>query len=128
MPAYLIVCRLGPAPPGKLPPWGGVLDVADEHGLIALAVDPPGVRALPQGMLWGRFEDADGALAALEAALDGASDLLGYRITARGRAACPVEKALATSPGGGADSACPPSSSSIPSGPIDFLRLVGGRG
>ena len=86
MPAYLIVCRLGPAPPGKLPPWGGVLDVADEHGLIALAVDPPGVRALPQGMLWGRFEDADGALAALEAALDGASDLLGYRITARGRA------------------------------------------
>ncbi len=128
MQSYLLVCRLDPAPPGKLPPWGGVLDVADEHGLLSLAIDGTGVRPLPQGMLWGRFETADAALAALDAAIDGASDLLGYRIIAHGRAACPTEAASAPPLGRAADSACPSESSSIPSGSIDFLHVVGGRG
>ena len=128
MQSYLIVCRLEPAPAGRLPPWGGVLDVADEHGLMSLAIDGTGVRLLPQGMLWGRFENADAALSALEAAIDGASDLLGYRITARGRAACPADVASVPALGRPVDSACPPQSSSIPSGSIDFLHVVGGRG
>ena len=127
MQTFLVVCRLGPAPPGKLPPWGGVLDVADEHGLMSLTMDESGVRALPQGMLWGRFEDADGALAALEAALGGASELLGYGITARGRAAYPADVASAPLPGRPAESACLRQSSLIPSDSIDFLHVVGGR-
>ena len=128
MQSYLIVCRLDPAPPGKLPPWGGVLDVADEHGLMSLAIDGTGVRLLPQGMLWGRFKNAHAALKALEAAIDGASDLLGYRITARGRAACPADVASVPPLGRPAVSACLGESSAIPTGSIDFLRVVGGRG
>ncbi len=128
MQSYLIVCRLDPAPPGKLAPWGGVLDVADEHGLLSLAIDRTGVRLLPQGMLWGRFENAKAALGALDATLEGASDLLGYRITARGCAACPADVASVPPLGRPADSACLGESSAIPTGSIDFLHVVGGRG
>ena len=128
MQGYLIVCRLDQPPPGSLPPWGGVLDVADEHGLLSLAIDRTGVRLLPEGMLWGRFENAEAALGALQAALDSASDFLGYRIGLRGRAACPADVASMPQLGRPADSACSGQSSAIPSGSIDFLRVVGGRG
>ncbi len=93
MQSFLIVCRLEPAPEGKLPPWGGLLDVAEEHGLWWLAPDEEGLRRLPEGTLWGRFERAADALAALDAALSDASRLLGYHLRARRRIACPTEAA-----------------------------------
>ncbi len=86
------------------------------------------MRVLPEGVFWGRFETAEAALDALQATLDGASDLLGYRIGVRGRAACPADAASMPGLGRLADSACPGKSSAIPSDSIDFLRVVGGRG
>ena len=93
MQSFLIVCRLEPAPPDKLPPWGGLLDVAEEHGLWWLAPDEDGLKRLPEGTLWGRFERAADALAALDTALSDASELLGYELRARRRIACPTEAA-----------------------------------
>lgn len=87
---YLIACRLEPEPAGKLPAWGGLLDVADEHGLWSFRAGPEGLRPLPEGMLLGGFADEAAALAALDAALESASDLLGYPVRARGRVACPA--------------------------------------
>ena len=122
MQTYLLVCRLDPAPVGKLPPWGGLLDVADEHGLLAYAVDEGGLQALPPDMLWGRFETAAAALAALDASIAGASELLGYPIRARGRLACPTGAGALPAPP--LDSDCPWDSSSISSGPLGFLKLM----
>ncbi len=122
MQSYLVVCRLDPAPLGKLPPWGGLLDVADEHGLLAYAIDEEGLRALPPDMLWGRFETPAAALAALDASIAGASELLGYPIQARGRLACPT--AAGDLPEQPLDSDCPGNSSSISSGPLGFLKLM----
>ena len=119
---YLVVCRLDPAPAGKLSPWGGLLDVADEHGLLAYAIDEAGVRALPPDMLWGRFETAAAALAALDASIAAASELLGYPLRARGRLACPIE--AGASPATPLDSDCPGNSSSISTGPLGFLKLM----
>jgi len=85
---FLIACRLAPGPPGKLLPWGGLLDVADECGLWGFSLGPEGVRPLPEGMLWGRFADETAALGALDLALSGAADLLGYPVRVRGRVAC----------------------------------------
>ena len=93
MQSFLIVCRLEPAPDGKLPPWGGLLDVAEDHGLCWLAPDGDGLRRLPEGTLWGRFERSAEALAALDAALADASRLLGYPVRAPRRIACPTEAA-----------------------------------
>ena len=87
MQGFLIAFRLDPAPPGRLPPGGGLLDTAEEHGLWSLVWDAAGARPLPEGRLWGRFESARAALAAFDAALAGASDLLGYPVRARGRLA-----------------------------------------
>ena len=128
MHSYLIVFRLDPAPAGKLLPWGGVLDVADEHGLSFLTFDRTGVRLLPEGMLWGRFEDAVAALEAVEATLAAASELLGYRVVAHGLAIRPANPAFRPELDGPADSACPGSSSFIPSDSIDFACVVGGKG
>jgi hypothetical protein len=88
MQPFLIACRLAPAPPGRLPPWGGLLDAADEEGLWSFSFGPEGVRPLPEGMLWGRFVDETAALRALDLALSGASELLGYPVRVRGRVAC----------------------------------------
>lgn len=85
---FLIACRLALGPPGKLPAWGGLLDAAEEQGLWSFSFGPEGVRPLPEGMLWGRFDDAATALKALELALAEASDLLGYPVRAQGRVAC----------------------------------------
>ncbi len=91
MKTILVAVRLEPGPRGKLPPWGGLIDTAEERGLLNLVVQPGGgLQQLPEGVLWGRFEDEPAALAALDAALADASDLLGYPLTARGRVACPV--------------------------------------
>ncbi len=88
MKTILVAVRLDAAPRGKLPPWGGLLDTAEEVGLWSFAPGPDGgVRPLPPGLLWGRFEDEASALAALEDALEEASELLGYPVTARGRVA-----------------------------------------
>ena len=122
MQSYLVVCRLDPPPAGKLSPWGGLLDVADEHGLLAYAIGEDGVRALPSDMLWGRFDTAAAALAALDASIAGASELLGYPIQARGRLACPIEAAAL--PATSLDSDCSGNSSSISSEPLGFLKLM----
>ncbi len=91
MKSILVAVRLEPGPRGKLPPWGGLIDTAEEHGLLNLVAQPGGgLQPLPEGVLWGWFEDEAAALAALAAALADASDLLGYRVNARGRVACPV--------------------------------------
>ena len=88
MKTILVTVRLGPAPRGKLPPWGGLIDAAEEQGLWSFAPRAGGgARALPEGLLWGRFEDEAAALAALDVALAEASELLGYRVTTRGRVA-----------------------------------------
>ena len=124
---FLVVCRLEPAPVGMLPPWGGLLDVADEHGLFSLIVEGADVRRLSEGMLWGRFDSADEALEALEASLASASALLGYPIRARGRAASPIEGTDASDPELAEDSACSRQSSFIPIRPIGFLKALGRR-
>ena len=90
MQGFLIAFRLEPAPSGRLPPWGGLLDTAEEHGLWNYILRP-GLHRLPEGLLWGRFEDEASALAALDSALSGASDLLGYPVRARGRLAWPTD-------------------------------------
>ena len=91
MQGFLIAFRLEPAPPGRLPPGGGLLDTAEEHGLWSLIWDPAGARRLPEDRLWGRFADARAALDAFDAALAAASDLLGYPVRARGRLAWPAD-------------------------------------
>ncbi len=91
MKTILVAVPLEPGPRGKLPPWGGLIDTAEEHGLWSLVPQAGGgLRALPEGLLWGRFEDEAAALTALAAALAEASELLGYRLAAPGRVACPV--------------------------------------
>ncbi len=84
----LIACQLQAAPNGRLPPWGGLLDSAEEHGLMSFILGPDGGRPLAQGLLWGRFEDEAAALAAFDAALAGASELLGYQVRVHRRMAC----------------------------------------
>lgn len=91
MPDFLIAVRLEPAPKGRLPAWNGLLDVSDEHGLWSFSIGEGKLRPLPDGMLWGAFPDAAAALAALDAALAGAGDLLGYPVRARSRMACAVD-------------------------------------
>ena len=90
MQGFLIAFRLEPAPAGRLPPGGGLLDAAEEHGLWSLVWGPAGARPLPEGRLWGRFADARAALDAFDTALATASDLLGYPVRARGRLAWPA--------------------------------------
>jgi hypothetical protein len=124
MPSFLIVCRLEPEPPGKLPPWGGLLDVVDEHGLYSLVIDRTGVRLLPEGMLGGRFVSPQAALAAFDEALVSASDLLGYPVRASSRDAYPAEAASMPAFAAAEDSACPSQSSFIPSGPIEVMRVA----
>ena len=88
MKTFLVAVRLQPGPRGKLPPWGGLLDTAEEQGLWSFALRADGgAQALPEGLLWGRFEDEAAALAALDAALAEASELLGFRLTTQGRVA-----------------------------------------
>ena len=87
MPGFLIAFRLEPAPPGRLPPDGGLLDAAEEHGLWPLVWGAAGARRLPEDRLWGRFDSARAALQAFDSALADASDLLGYPVRARGRLA-----------------------------------------
>ncbi len=91
MQGFLIAFRLEPAPSGRLPPWGGLLDAAEEHGLWSVVWDASGARPLPEGRLWGRFANASSALDAFDSALSGASDLLGYPVRARGRLAWPAD-------------------------------------
>jgi hypothetical protein len=79
-------------------------------------------------MFWGWFESSEAALEALDDAIASASELLGYPIRARGRAASPVGGTERTAAGPAADSACPPSSSFIPIWSIGFLRTIGRRG
>ena len=96
MQSFLIAFRLEPAPPGRLPPYGGLLDAAEEHGLWSLAWDATGAQRLPEDRLWGRFEDAGAALGAFDSALATASDLLGYPLRARGRLAWPADNLAET--------------------------------
>ena len=84
----MIACRLEAGPQGRLPPWGGLLDAAEEQGLWSYILAPAGAHRLPEGLLWGRFEDEAQALAAFDAALAEASWLLGYPATAERRLAC----------------------------------------
>ena len=91
MQGFLIAYRLEPAPAGGLPPYGGLLDAAEEHGLWSLVWEAASARRLPDGRLWGRFEDARAALDAFDSALADASDLLGYPVRARGRLAWPAD-------------------------------------
>jgi hypothetical protein len=84
----LIACRLETGPKGQLPPWGGLLDAAEEHGLWSYLVAPGGAHRLPEGLLWGRFADEARALAAFDSALHEASWLLGYPVRATRRLAC----------------------------------------
>ncbi len=88
MPDLLIACTLQDPPSGRLPPWGGLLDAAEEHGLWNYIPRAGGVHRLPEGVLWGCFADEAAALAALNGALEGASELLGYRVRAHRRLAC----------------------------------------
>ena len=89
----LIVCTLGDPPPGALPPWGGLVDSAEEQGLFWFRPDGEHLRRLPVGLLWGRFDDPSCALQAFDDAVAGASDLLGYPI--------PVERRMVRLDGSG---------------------------
>ena len=88
MPDLLIACSLQDPPSGRLPPWGGLLDAAEEHRLWNYIPRPDGVHRLPEGVFWGRFADETAVLAALDGALETASELLGYRVCAHRRLAC----------------------------------------
>ncbi|HEX4095502.1 MAG TPA: hypothetical protein VHX64_02180 [Caulobacteraceae bacterium] len=85
---FLLAVRLEPEPKGRLSAWGGLLDVADEHGLWSFSLGADDLHRLPGGMLWGSFPDEAAALAALDAALASAGALLGYPVRARTRIAC----------------------------------------
>ncbi len=84
----LVACRLEAGPKGRLPPWGGLLDAAEEHGLWSYILAPGGAHRLPEGLLWGRFEGEAQALAAFDAAVAEASSLLGYPVRTTRRLAC----------------------------------------
>jgi len=89
---FLIACRLEAGPMGRLPPWGGLLDAAEEHGLWSYLVQPGGLHRLPEGLLCGRFADEAQALAAFDAAMADASALLAYPVRAMRRAACAASR------------------------------------
>ncbi len=84
----LIACRLEAGAKGQLPPWGGLLDAAEEHGLWSYILSSGGAHRLPEGLLWGRFENEAQAISAFDAALAEASWLLGYPVRATRRLAC----------------------------------------
>ena len=81
----LIVCALGHAPPGALPPWGGLVECAEEHGLVWFRPIGERLHRLPAGVLWGRFPGPREALQAFDRAIDAASDLLGYTVSVNRR-------------------------------------------
>lgn len=81
----LIICALGDPPRGALPPWGGLADCAEEHGLLWFRPHGQYLRRLPAGVLWGQFQAPGEALQAFDKAVETASELLGYRISVRRR-------------------------------------------
>lgn len=76
----LIVCQLGEAPPGALPPWGGVVECAEERGFFWLRPEGERFQRLPEGTLWGRFGNSRDAITAFDRSVTAASELLGYPI------------------------------------------------
>jgi hypothetical protein len=83
MHAYVICFDLVAGPSGKLPVDIGVLEAAEEHGLLWVLVRDGRVYALPEGAVWGEFSDAASALEAFNRALGTAWDLLGFLVEAR---------------------------------------------
>jgi hypothetical protein len=75
---YAIWFDLEPGPPEKLPAVFGLIEAAEEHGLVAMVRSGGGWRRLPEGVLGGRFPDARAAFEAFERALHEGSDLLGF--------------------------------------------------
>jgi hypothetical protein len=80
MPAHLVRFELRPGPPDKLPAETGLLETAEEHGLLWVAKSARGFHALPSGELWGAFSSATAALEAFNDASRSAGLLLGFEL------------------------------------------------
>ena len=79
--AYLIRFELEPGPPDRLPAEAGLLEAAEEHGLLWVVQVADRVHALRDGLLWGEFPTAALALEAFAYAAKAASELLGFAVT-----------------------------------------------
>jgi hypothetical protein len=84
---YGVWFDLEPGPSGKLPADLGLLDAADKPDLSCLVPGAGAWRRLPEGVFCGKFPDGPAALAAFDAALAEASQLLGFPVQARRRLA-----------------------------------------
>ncbi len=80
MPAHLVRFDLRLGPPDKLPAETGLLETAEEHGLLWVAKSARGFHALPPGEVWGGFPSGADALAAFNDAARSAGQLLGFEL------------------------------------------------
>ncbi len=87
MTSFLIRYALQPGPGEKLPAAAGLLDAAEECGLSWVMRTGGESLRLPEGMLWGEFDTPIDALGAFDQAMEIASDLLGFEVTASRRLA-----------------------------------------
>ena len=78
--SFLFSYALQPGPPEKLPAGAGLLEAAEEHGLLWVLQDGDYIHRLPNDAVWGEFPSLTAAIQAVERAVDAASGLLGYPV------------------------------------------------